>query len=108
VKFNREGGQVTIMARHYAEDDDVTISIEDTGIGMSPEEVERALQPFTQVENTYSRTQEGTGLGLTLAQRFTAIFGGEFRIVSQKGVGTVITIRLPRRQRHPERAAALS
>ena len=55
----------------------------------------RALQPFAQIESAYSRTQQGTGLGLTLAQRFTTMLGGEFAIGSKPGVGTIIKITLP-------------
>ncbi|MBL8708931.1 MAG: sensor histidine kinase, partial [Rhodospirillaceae bacterium] len=95
VKFNREDGSVNLRAQ--VKDSMVVISVADTGIGMSAEEIERALQPFQQIANTYSRTSEGTGLGLTLVQRFTAIMGGSFAIESTPGIGTTVRVTLPLR-----------
>lgn len=93
VKFNRDGGAIHIRA--MAGSDTVIIVVEDTGIGMTEAEIERALLPFVQIESTYQRTREGTGLGLTLVQRFTMLLGGKLSIQSQKGVGTRISIELP-------------
>ncbi|TDQ82541.1 PAS domain S-box-containing protein [Dongia mobilis] len=95
VKFNRDGGSVAVRAQ--IEGDTVVIAIADSGIGMNAEEIERALQPFQQIANTYSRTSEGTGLGLTLVQRFTAIMGGSFTIESEPGIGTTARVTLPLR-----------
>jgi PAS domain S-box-containing protein len=95
VKFNREGGWIGLRAALEPDGEHIVISVADTGIGMTEDEIGRALQPFAQIETTYSRTTEGTGLGLTLVQRFTAILGGTFDITSQRDVGTTVTLRLP-------------
>jgi PAS domain S-box-containing protein len=95
VKFNREGGSVTVRAALSGEM--VEIAVIDTGIGMNAAEIERALQPFQQIANTYNRTSEGTGLGLTLVQRFTAIMGGSVTIESEPGIGTTVRVSLPQR-----------
>ncbi len=95
VKFNREGGRISLSAGHHDDGEHLVIAIADTGIGMSGPEIERALQPFAQVERTHSRTIEGTGLGLTLVQRFTAILGGEFSLASEPEIGTTVTLKLP-------------
>jgi len=93
VKFNREGGRVTVTVQRHPER--VLITVTDTGVGMSEEEVQRALQPFVQLEPTYYRTHEGTGLGLTLAERFARLLGGSLEIRSVKGEGTVAILALP-------------
>jgi two-component system cell cycle sensor histidine kinase PleC len=98
VKFNREGGRINLSAAHHDDGEHLVIAIADTGIGMSGPEIERALQPFAQVERAHSRTIEGTGLGLTLVQRFTAILGGEFSVASEPEVGTTVTLKLPLKQ----------
>jgi signal transduction histidine kinase len=98
VKFNREGGRISLSAAHHDDGEHLVIAIADTGIGMSGPEIERALQPFAQVERAHSRTIEGTGLGLTLVQRFTAILGGEFSVASEPEVGTTVTLKLPLKQ----------
>lgn len=93
MKFNREDGTIRVKARRHA--DAVVIDIEDTGIGMDEEEIVRALEPFVQIESSYRRTREGTGLGLALVQRFTALLGGNLEIRSARNVGTTVTIELP-------------
>lgn len=93
VKFNKEQGRVAISATPAA--DTVTIVVSDTGIGLQDDEIARVLQPFVQIESTYNRSQEGTGLGLTLVDRFTKLLGGRLRIKSEIDKGTTISIELP-------------
>ena len=92
VKFTREGGAVVIDA---ALDDDgcIVISIQDTGIGMSEEEVERALRPFEQIDTGLNRKYEGTGLGLPLVERMARLNGGVLEITSEQGRGTTACVR---------------
>jgi cell cycle sensor histidine kinase DivJ len=66
---------------------------------MTADEIEYALQPFAQIQTAYNRSSEGTGLGLTLVQRFSALLGGDMSIASQPGIGSMVTLRLPLRQR---------
>jgi len=93
IKFTPPGGRVTLTAGRAG--DTVAIAVADTGIGMSPDEVARALQPFGQVENKYNRRQAGTGLGLPLARSLAELHGGTLSIDSRRGDGTTVTIVLP-------------
>jgi len=70
-------------------------AIADTGIGMAPDEIEKALEPFGQVDNAVSRKYAGTGLGLPLAKSLVMLHGGRLEIASMKGSGTTIAVRLP-------------
>jgi signal transduction histidine kinase len=97
VKFTAESGQVTARAAPDAEGG-VTVTFADTGIGMSPQDIQIALEPFRQVDNAMSRRYEGTGLGLPLAKQLTELHGGVLEIVSEPGVGTTIRVRLPARR----------
>ena len=94
VKFTPAGGQVTIECMKTG-DRSITTYIRDTGIGMSPEEVAIATSPFGQVDGDHNRWREGTGLGLTIAKELTALHDGEFNIVSERGVGTTVSVTLP-------------
>jgi len=97
VKFTPEGGRVTARAAPDAEGG-VTVTFADTGIGMSPQDIQIALEPFRQVDNAMSRRYEGTGLGLPLAKQLTELHGGVLEIASEPGIGTTIRVRLPARR----------
>ena len=94
VKFTRPGGTVTLTG--LAEEDGVTITIADTGIGMDQAGLAKALQPFGQIENPLQKSHEGTGLGLPLSVRLMELHGGRLSIASASGVGTTVTLRIPR------------
>ena len=100
VKFTPEGGKVTVTAFIDA-DRRFAISVADTGIGMSPEQIPIALEPFRQIDNALNRAHGGTGLGLPLSKRLIELHGGTFEIESSPGQGTTVTIRFPQtRVRH--------
>ncbi|HUN48384.1 MAG TPA: sensor histidine kinase [Stellaceae bacterium] len=94
VKFTPRGGSVTVSAASDGEE--IVISVADTGIGMRPEDIPQALQPFRQVENPFSRQNDGVGLGLPLAKTLTELHGGKLEITSALRRGTVVTLRFPR------------
>jgi len=96
VKFTTAGGRVTLGARVLGKE--LVITVADTGIGMRPEDVAVALQPFRQIDSALNRRYEGTGLGLPLARAFTELHGGRLEIDSAPGVGTTITLMIPLRQ----------
>lgn len=73
----------------------VSFRVRDEGCGMTPREIERALQPFAQVGNPFTRRAGGTGLGLPIVKRLVELIGGELSIDSSPGVGTTVTVRLP-------------
>jgi two-component system cell cycle sensor histidine kinase PleC len=94
IKFTVEGGSVNASASQTA-DGGVIITIRDTGIGMSEEEVAVAMTPFGQVDSSRSRWREGTGLGLPIAKALISLHGGSLEINSTKGVGTEVVVKLP-------------
>jgi signal transduction histidine kinase len=97
VKFTERGGKVVISAGSLA-DGGLTLTITDTGIGMRPEDIPKAMAPFGQLESTFERRFEGTGLGLPLVQRLVELHGAELRIDSQLGQGTKVEVRFPQRR----------
>ena len=93
VKFTTAGGSVTLKA-HMA-GPELVIAVADTGIGMRPEEVAIAVQPFRQIDGALNRRVEGTGLGLPLAKAFTELHGGRLEIESAPGIGTTMRLIIP-------------
>ena len=94
IKFTPAGGTVT-LALSGAVADRLAFIVEDSGVGMRPEDIPRALAPFSQLDNVLSRKHRGTGLGLSLANRFVALLGGQLAISSAPGQGTRVTVTLP-------------
>ena len=93
VKFTPEDGTISVTTTLELEH--VRVTVTDTGIGMSPREVARALKPFEQIDTRLERRYEGTGLGLYLAKSFAEHGGGSLDIKSSKGKGTAISITFP-------------
>lgn len=73
----------------------VIFSVEDTGIGLSQEQVDRLFQEFTQADSSTTRRYGGTGLGLAISKRFCHMMGGEITVESKPGEGTIFRIHLP-------------
>ncbi len=93
VKFTPAGGTVTIDAR--AEGASVRFEVCDTGIGMDAKDKGLAGNPFFQARSSYSRQNEGTGLGLSVVRGLVALHGGSIMIDSAQGVGTSVVVLLP-------------
>ena len=94
IKFTPEGGAVRLYVSASAQKG-ILLKVTDTGIGIAPEDIERVLRPFEQVEMSYSRRHSGSGLGLPYAKRLTELHGGELKIESQLGKGTTASVTLP-------------
>lgn len=93
IKFTPEGGVVSVDVSIKTAG--IIVQVSDTGIGISPEDLERLAQPFEQVENENTRQVEGTGLGLVLSKSLVELHGGNFKIESVVGEGTSVIFTLP-------------
>jgi two-component system cell cycle sensor histidine kinase PleC len=92
VKFTPSDGAVTLSIKKDAFKKLVYISVTDTGIGMSEEDIPKAISSFGQIDSKLSRKYEGTGLGLPLTKKLVELMNGTFDIKSTVGKGTTITI----------------
>ncbi len=93
IKFTEDG---QIAVRLTTSPDTVSIQVSDTGCGISPSFQEHIYQAFEQESSGMARTHEGTGLGLTIIHRLVELMDGTIHIDSEKGVGTTVTMELPR------------
>ncbi|MBL6939752.1 MAG: histidine kinase [Alphaproteobacteria bacterium] len=106
IKFTPAGGCVRLVAE-TAQDGGVVLSVHDTGIGMTCDQIPLALEPFRQIDSPFSRTQEGTGLGLSLVKALTEQHDGRLTIDSAVNKGTSVRVYLPAsRSVRPESASA--
>jgi PAS domain S-box-containing protein len=94
VKFTPAGGKVTVHAG-IDEDGCFVLSVSDTGIGIGADDIPKILMPFSQVDSSFSRQQEGTGLGLSLIKSLIEMHGGTIELESELGDGTIVTVRFP-------------
>ncbi len=93
IKFTPAGGSITISAA--VTDNFVHLSVTDTGIGIAEKDMERLAKPFEQIENQFSKTKEGTGLGLALTRSLIEMHNGRFEVSSVLGQGTTVNVVLP-------------
>jgi PAS domain S-box-containing protein len=118
IKYNHDGGTVHVTLYNLkdshnghnrtdsnkvkdrrAPDDSLPdwlmVQVQDTGIGIPSDKLEELFQEFYQVDDSYSRKQEGTGLGLALTKRLLALHGGTISVESQEGIGSTFTFKIP-------------
>ncbi len=93
VKFTPAGGRVCLTTGR--DGGSLRVAVEDSGIGISPEDQDRIFAAFVQVDGSYARKYQGTGLGLTLVKRFVEMHGGEILVSSEVGKGSVFSFHLP-------------
>jgi two-component system, cell cycle sensor histidine kinase DivJ len=93
LKFTPAGGNVTIAA--VRDGQMIDISVADSGIGISAEDLPRLGQPFFQAKGTYDRAYEGTGLGLSVVRGLVGLHGGTLEVESAPGSGTRVCLRIP-------------
>ncbi len=90
INYTLEGG--TISIRLSQEADEALIAVQDTGIGIAPENLRRVFEPFFR---TNEGTARGTGLGLSISREIVLLHGGSITVTSLQGVGSIFTVRLP-------------
>ncbi len=95
IKFTRRDGAVCLAAR-LDEAGTVGIEVSDTGVGMAPEDLQRVLQPFHQIDTSLARRAGGAGIGLQLSRAIAEAHGGTLLLESTQGHGTTATLTLPR------------
>jgi signal transduction histidine kinase/DNA-binding response OmpR family regulator len=98
-----EKGTITLDAEALVKDGArwIAFRVADTGIGMTPEQLDKLFQPFVQADVSTSRKYGGTGLGMTITQLFVKMMGGEMNVASEPGAGTTFTILLPAEVKAP-------
>jgi signal transduction histidine kinase len=93
LKFTPPGGTVTVRA--FCAEEGLVLQVADTGIGIAPQDFDKALEPFGQVDSSLARKYEGTGLGLPLTRHMAELHGGSLTLESAPGKGTTVTVTLP-------------
>ena len=93
LKYTPDGGTINISTGSVGQS--VWIKVEDTGIGIPPEDLGRVFDRFYRVDKARSRESGGTGLGLSIAKEIVTMHGGDIEIMSTQGKGTTVTITLP-------------
>ncbi len=93
IKFNASGGSILITALEAG--DFIEITVADTGAGIPSDSIARVMKPFEQIDNRYTRSSGGTGIGLSIVDGLVKLHGGTLSINSTVGKGTSITVRLP-------------
>ncbi|MDR4499052.1 MAG: ammonium transporter [Candidatus Scalindua sp.] len=93
VKFTPENGRVVVNAG--LKNQHIQVAVSDTGIGIKPEDMDKIFEAFRQVDASYARRYEGTGLGLTLTKRLIELHGGKIWVISDFGKGSTFTFTLP-------------
>jgi signal transduction histidine kinase/ActR/RegA family two-component response regulator len=93
IKYNREGGAVVLVVAPGAAPDRVRLSVQDTGLGLAPAQLDALFQPFNRLGQE-NGAQEGSGIGLVVTRRLLELMGGEIGVSSSPGVGSVFSIEL--------------
>ena len=94
IKFSNENGNIYIKI--MLNNDDVDIVVEDEGIGISKDDIPYIFDKFIQVDNTFNRKNEGSGIGLAIVKSFIEIHNGKIMVESQVGKGTKFIVKLPK------------
>jgi PAS domain S-box-containing protein len=95
VKFTPQGGRVGLEVRGSPEEQTLTFTVWDTGIGIAADDLPRLFQPFVQLDSSLNRQYTGTGLGLSLVSRLAQALGGSVAVTSTPGQGSRFSVTLP-------------
>lgn len=99
IKYNRPGGAITVWCDPPGADGMIRVNVEDTGLGLSPEQQARLFEPFSRMH--HDRGVEGTGIGLTITRRLVGLMNGAMGARSEPGVGSCFWFSLPRAPESP-------
>ncbi len=94
IKYNVEDGKVNVFIKDDSQN--ITIVVEDTGIGMNQEDIEKLFNEFVRIKNEKTKNITGSGLGLSITKKIVHLYGGEIKTESKEGKGTKFTITLPK------------
>lgn len=94
IKFTPEDGEITLKAA-LGEENEVVLTVADTGMGIVKEDLARVLEPFGQSRSSPQQTHSGTGLGLSLSRQLAVLHGGNLVLESEIGKGTTVRVTLP-------------
>ena len=83
----------------------LNLTIEDNGCGIPKSSLKKLGRPFEQVQNQFSRSHQGSGLGLAISRSLALLHGGNLKIRSTAGVGTIVSVRIPKRKAESQLAA---
>jgi PAS domain S-box-containing protein len=96
-KFTKDGAvDVTVRHTEMSGREGITISVKDSGIGLTPEQINRLFEPFSQADTSTAVEYGGTGLGLTISREFCRLMDGDIELHSEPGTGSTFEVRLPR------------
>ena len=104
IKFTPGGGAVKITAQVLT-NGDVEVAVQDSGIGIAPEDMNKVLTPFGQVDSALARENQGTGLGLPLVRAMIELHGDKLLLDSSPGNGTTATLLMPAKRNLNQRLA---
>ena len=103
AKFTKDGTITISVVSSKVKEHAVDFNISDTGIGMTPDQVDKVFKPFTQADEKTTRKFGGTGLGLTITKMFAEMMGGDINLKSKEGEGTTFTVTIPTKVSDPKK-----
>ena len=103
AKFTKDGTITISVVNSKVNKHAVDFNISDTGIGMTPDQVDKVFKPFTQADEKTTRKFGGTGLGLTITKMFAEMMGGDINLKSKEGEGTTFTVTIPTKVSDPKK-----
>ncbi|MEB3235987.1 MAG: ATP-binding protein [Cyanobacteriota bacterium] len=102
AKFTEDGViTIRVQERLVEAQEWIDLQVSDTGVGMSPQQMDRLFESFSQGDSTTTRQYGGTGLGLAISRRFSRLLGGDISVTSTQGEGSTFTLSLPRQLSDP-------
>ncbi len=96
TKFTPENGTIIVAVGHNADSGEMFLEVRDSGIGIAEDEIDKVMNPFYQIDDVFTRSHEGSGLGLSLVKSMTELHGGDITVNSKIGTGTSVRVSFPK------------